>query len=173
MTDAAKKWPTNTEKESLKKDMPKWLKWALEKWQVWNEFFKVTEKAAADAVIKWKKLGYELRWEPVTKKTPTKKTQILEIHFIDKNAEEDQVLINDANMSDTLFDILDWNETDLVAYMTGRVKIKWNAFDHLTQTDSVISNENHTWEIKKIQTKISKYSSLEIKSTCKRNWKTP
>lgn len=138
---------TQAEKTELKNTIPSWLKSELEKACVMDEFLNVTEKSVISAVIEWKKLGYELRWEPVSKVTPTKKTQILEVHFIDKNSEHDRILINDNNMSDKLFKVLDKNESNLVAYMTGRLKLKWNAFDHLTQKDSVISNENHTWEV--------------------------
>lgn len=155
----ANKEISNDEKSKLKQFVPTKLRNQLNDWKHRDEFFKNTEKDIKQRILEAKSAGYELAWE-VCSKTSTKNWRILEIHFIQKNAEVDRPLLT-TKFSDKLYDILDDREWDLVAYMKARIPQLWDQLDYATKYENV-------WIWKQVQwgelTKEKKEESDKLKS---------
>lgn len=140
-----KEWLSDEKKRELYNNLPKKLKWELNTEALRNEFFNVTEKVLDKAIKTWKENRRELWNEPVSKVLYTKKNNFIEIHYIDENWKKQSKNYWEDSISDKLFNIIDGNETDLVAYMTWRIQIKWEDYSRRTKHNEVLNN-NNKWE---------------------------
>lgn len=110
-----------------------WLAKAL--WNKTEKFITLAEEKLHNTIVYAKKHGWELHSEPITKKWLTE-WQLLQVHLVNKTWEKDLGLLTKP-MDSEIYEILDDNESDLVQYMTARLKQKWNEYGHLDKVNTV------------------------------------
>lgn len=121
-----------------------WLAKAL--WNKTEKFITLAEEQLHNVIVDAKKHGWELHSEPITKINNPLNSAIIEAHLINETGEKDVDLFTDSINDATIYDILDGNESDLVAYMTSRLKQKWNEYGHLDKVNTVAVWMQEKWK---------------------------
>lgn len=112
------------------------------------ELLEKTEARLDHVLTQYAKAGYELQSDSASKLTFG--TGLMELHFISGDSEVNEVLWHpdrgNIKLSEKLYDMLDDNEGEYLAYITQRIQEKWSQLDNVKPRANILTQHGDAKE---------------------------